>query len=61
MIAAKASVRLIRVFTLFKNELLRTNIKLTLQKALNMSVMAYDFRLGIRGTYTSFEIAAFAK
>jgi hypothetical protein len=41
MIDAKAFRTFIRIYSLFKSELLRANIKLTLHKALMRSVMTY--------------------
>jgi hypothetical protein len=41
MIEAKALETSIRIYSLFESELLSANIKLTTQKALNLSVMTY--------------------
>jgi hypothetical protein len=43
MIEAKAFRTFIRIYSLFKSELLSTDIKLTLHKALIRSVMTYAY------------------
>jgi hypothetical protein len=61
-IETKAFIAFIRTYYLFKSELLSTNIKLTLYKALIRYIMTLCFpRLGICGKYPPAEIAAPAK
>jgi hypothetical protein len=62
MTKSKAFRTLIRVYSLFKSERLRANIKLTLHKALIRSVMTYDcVCLGICGRQPPLKIAVPAK
>jgi hypothetical protein len=58
MIEAKAFRTFIRIYSIFKSERLRANIKLTLHKALIKAVMP---RLGISGRHVPLKIAAHAK
>jgi hypothetical protein len=54
MIEAKAFRTFIRIYSLFKSELLSANIKLTLEIALIISVMTYVCAAGnLRHTFAS--------